>query len=468
MNKEKFEFGTDFQQSLLQYTVTDKNGYRALQLYEDSYFTLLEHQIIAKALKIFFKKKKRVPQSKILLKEQLRQMFMTKDFINALGVDDKKSINKIVSKIYSGPAKDGDELLESTIKFASYVKLKETIEKINLSDFNQYDTFANEVRKAISVGKEFKEEVGEFLIRGIKDRQYRRKFNEDILPTPFWQFNKLTNGGGWSKGTVVVIIGPEKQFKTGMLLNIARHYLRHRKKTLFIDLENGQEALTLRFEQSLMGLNKKAILSGEHDQKILKQFRKYQRLGGEVDIKRMPAYSTTCNDVQNYIDNQYREYGIKYDAIVVDYAALMGAISGNKDDTQRISDVYVDLKNLTERNKFDVCFTANHIVRAADKRFKTKFQSGDTAKCIDIVRHVDVAFGYNRNDVDVQAGLARLEIIDQRDGVAEGFALFKVDYDTQRAVEVNKADLKKYYEAMKEFDSGKTITLNKPPANDMM
>jgi hypothetical protein len=208
-----------------------------------------------------------------------------------------------------------------------------------------------------------------------------------------------------------------------------------------------------------MNMPLESIASGEHDKKILKQFRKYQRLGGEVHVKRMPSYTTTCNDIQNVIDKDYREFGIRYDALVCDYAALGCALSGTKDETQRISDFYVDLKNLANHNQFETTWTANHVIRAAsDTRFKTKFQSTDTAKCIDIVRHVDVAFGFNRSELDQSIGTARLEIMDQRNGVSEGFALFKVDYKNQRADEVSKSDLKDYFEALKQV---KVISLKK-------
>src|ERR1035438_7421610 len=96
----KFSFDSQFQQSLLQYTVTDKNGFRALNLFEDHYFSLVEHQTVAHALKDYFKKHKRIPQSKILLNEHLRKIFLTKDFVNALSAEDKSRIKKIVSTIY--------------------------------------------------------------------------------------------------------------------------------------------------------------------------------------------------------------------------------------------------------------------------------------------------------------------------------------------------------------------------------
>lgn len=451
--EDKFEFDPDFQENVLQYTVTDKNGHRALGLYEDHYFTLLEHQVVASALKDFFKRKKRVPQSKTILREHLRKILLSKD-LSTLSVDDKAKINKTVTRIYRGPIKDGDSLLDDVVKFARYISLRDNVEDFNLTSFDRYDQFAADIRKSISIGLEFKEERGTFLISGIRDRQFRRKTNDKIIPLPYRQMNKLTNAGGFEKGSVIVILAPEKEFKTGLLVNTGRKYLRMRKKILYIDLENGQDAIATRFEQSLMNKSKSDIISGQYDDKVLKLFRKYSRLGSEMDIKRMPAYLTTCQHIQTYIDEQYREFGIRYTDIIVDYGGLLGAISGQSDETARISDAYVDLKNLTERNKFDTCWTAAHTVRDADARFKTKFITKDIAKCIDIARHVDAIFGYQRSELDIQLGIGRLEVIDQRDGVQEGSVLFRVNYATQRADELSKPEVDTYYEALKQANGG--------------
>ena len=56
MSDDKFEFTTDYQWNLLKYTVKDRDGVKALELYNDSYFTLNEHGIIAHSLKNFYKK----------------------------------------------------------------------------------------------------------------------------------------------------------------------------------------------------------------------------------------------------------------------------------------------------------------------------------------------------------------------------------------------------------------------------
>ena len=45
-DKNKFAFGTDFQQEILHYIIKDKNGILALNQVKDSYFTLINHKPI--------------------------------------------------------------------------------------------------------------------------------------------------------------------------------------------------------------------------------------------------------------------------------------------------------------------------------------------------------------------------------------------------------------------------------------
>lgn len=77
--KQKFAFGIDFQESILQYIACDRKGYSIINLIQDSYFTLLPHQFIAFTLKKYAKKKKRIP-GQVTLKEYLRQLYNNKDY----------------------------------------------------------------------------------------------------------------------------------------------------------------------------------------------------------------------------------------------------------------------------------------------------------------------------------------------------------------------------------------------------
>lgn len=439
--KEQFPFNLEFQSAILQFTINDSNGVKAINLYEDHYFTLLDDQIIAYGLKKHFRKHKTVPKERAIFKEELTNIFKHKNYINLFTDEDRKRIFKKVDKLFKGPPKDGGILFQNCINFARYTQLKQVTEEVDLTDFEQYENFTKKVRKAISTGEEYKTTSGVYLIGGARIRHAERSNIENIIPTPYWQINRITNAGGYEKGSIAVILDKEKKFKTAQLLNITRGYMRMKKNVYYLDLENGERALTTRLEQSLIRKTKREIISGQFDSQLQKLYRRYARIGVEVRLRRFPA-GFTCDNLQREFDNEYNLFGRRFNVLVVDYAALMGSNDGTKDDEPRISKVYMDLKNFAITNDLDIVWTANHVTRLAFKKTETKYDSGDTAKCIDIARHVDALFGLNRSEDEVANNIMRMELIEQRDGYAEGRAYFMVDADCQRSDEFTHEQVK--------------------------
>lgn len=442
----KFKFTTEYQWDLLRFTVQDKKGEQALNKYDDDYFTLIEHQVIAFAIKTFYKKERRIP-GETMLRETVLNLLNSKQYLNLVTKDQQKDIIDLVKPLYHLIVKDGDKVYEKVKEFKSYIQLKSILENVDINDYNKYQTFARQIQLAISDEDENEDYKSSFLLSNIKERQLRRQEIKSIYPTPFSQINKLTNAGGYEMGSILVLLDKEKKGKTKTLVNIARGYIKMKKKVLVIDFENGKDNYMSRFEQSIMNISKEELLSGEHDVNIQKRFRKYKRLGGEVVVLRLPALITSCNDLQSHIDKLYRDFGFSPDIIILDYAAKMASISKREDDHKRISDVYIELANLALRNNIEHVWTANHVTREGAKtREKTKYKGEDIAGCIDIVRHAQAIFGLNRSPDEEEAGYLRMEIVSQRDGVPSGRAVFRSNDKTQRIEELSSNERKEYDE----------------------
>lgn len=447
----KFGFTTEFQYDLLKYTVLDRDGYKALELYNDSYFSLTHHSLIAYALKRYYKRKKKIPGKTILL-EELYDVFELREFTNNLTDDDRKEIIGITKSFYNtGVVKDGDDILEKTEKFAQFVDLKHEVESVNLLDYDQYDDFSKRIQRAISSRLKVESEKGSFMFADVRSRQIKRRQESPIHPFPFTQLNKLTNAGGYIKGSIFVVLDRAKKFKTGMLVNIARAYstapetLGGSKTVLIIDLENGEDEYTLRLEQSFMGRTKPEILSGDFDKKIGKKFRFLRRVKSEIIIKRMPALTTTAATIGDYIDYLYREFAIRIEVLIVDYMGKMGCISGKEALHERISEAYIDVDNMALEKQLIHVWTAQHVTRdAAREREKGRYFGTDVAGSIDITRHASAILGLNRTPEEENDGLQRLEIVDQRDGIPVGRAVFAISPKTQRMVELNSKQRKTF------------------------
>ena len=439
----KFIFTLEFELDLLKYTVTDKAGRLALKLYKPEYFNSIHYAVIADCLKKYFKRHHKIPGATIL-KEELIALFKTRDYANALTTEDKTTILSTAVSMYK-PIRDGDEILDRAAKWAAYVELKGEIEGVDLLAFDKYNEFSSKIMKAINLGVVERESKGTFLIRDIIDRQFNRLDTNPIVPTPFKQINAITNAGGYVRGSVLVILDRPKKAKTVALANVAVGYIKMRKKVFIADMENGEDEYMLRIEEGVSGHDKREILSGDYDNAVQRTLRKYGRLGVDIFVKRYPAGATT-NDFQVDMDRLHREEGIEFDILVVDYAAIMNSLSGKEDDFGRISDVYLDLANLALKNNLEHVWTANHVVREAKRRSKTRYTENDIAKCIDIVRHAQAIFGLNRNDYELDNGIMRMELVVQRDGQPYGRALFHFEPQIQRLKEFKHHEIKEYLE----------------------
>lgn len=443
-NTNKFEFGSDFQELILKYTLTDPKGFRILPYYDDDYFDLISHQAIAMAIKKFFKKHKTVPDL-TYLREQLRTMYKTEHKVfEHLLPDDRKEIDDLCQRLFDGTVKKPELVVDQVIQFARFINFKEELEKVDVFNFDSWSSSIKNFQKAQSIGKDIEKNFGTFLVRGMPDRAHKRDLYHSSCPTPFWQFNNLLNPGGTERGNVIAVMSKEKMGKTVALINIARGYMKMRKIGFYADLENGEMGITIRSEQSIYGKAQGDIKSGKFDDNLLKLFRKYKRIGAELIIKSFPNIKTTTNDLQVWVDELQEEYQIKFDFGIVDYGLLMGAISGKDDDFNRISDAFLDLKNFAKYNDLEALYTAAHVTRDGAKRVETVFKSTDIAKCHDISRHIDVLLGLQQNEAEAEANVWRFEVVAQRNGMKEGKMLFWVDIEKQRMKEFTKTEVKKY------------------------
>jgi len=474
--KNKFKFTIEYQFDLLRYIVLDKNGVAALNKIEDTFFTLTEHAVIAHAIKLYYKKNQRIP-GETILRELISNTLNTKQFIDLVTKDEQSEIIKLMTPLYGGILRDGDEIYRLCKEFSSYTKLKDLLENMDIEDFNSYQSFSKQISTAIEDQDEVDDSKTSFLFNDIKSRQFRRQENKTVHPTPFRQLNKLTNAGGYETGSIIVLLDKEKKGKTGMLINIARGYARMKKNILYVDLENGKDSILTRLEQSFTGLNKLDVLNGQFDKKIQRKVRKYMRVGAEIIVERLPALTTDADSIQALMDRYYRMYGIRFDILIIDYLGKMGSLSKKTDDFGRISDAYMDVANLCDKNKIEHCWTANHVTREGAKaRMTSKYEATDIAKCIDIVRHVHAIFGLNRTPEEEEEGFLRMELVEQRDGVPNGRAVFSAnmetqqfkeigvqarrDYDTEIAPRLNKQEEKGAY------NNNKITELSKKPAGD--
>lgn len=443
-NKIKFSFTTEFQLEILRFLVQDKDGGLVVKRVKPSYLVLIEHSIIAEGLVKFFKKNNKVP-SKNILKQEIKELLEGKNYIDLVTQEDVPNINKIIDDLYNTPLQDSEYIRDRIYQFSTYVEMKNLNESFDLENFDQYEEYSKKFDRILQNSKPKTEDEPLYLIRDLAQRQFKRKVNPDVIPSPYKQLNDLTNAGGFPSGSVLVLLDKPKAKKTFFLVNLAKGYLRMKKSVLYIDTENGKNQIMDRMIQSSINVSKKDLYTGDFDKKEASHIRKLSRFGVELVIERVPAMITDCNYIRDLID-KLRSQGINIQVVIIDYAAKLASIARDKEDFDRISNVYVDIQNLADEENIDCIWTANHITREGAKHRETRYEENDISGAISIVRNAQGIYGLNATPQEEAEGIQRLEIVVQRDGLPFGRAVFKVDVEHQRAVELTKEQRKAYDE----------------------
>ena len=443
-NKIKFSFTTEFQLEILRFLVQDKDGGLVVKRVKPSYLVLIEHSIIAEGLVKFFKKNNKVP-SKNILKQEIKELLEGKNYVDLVTQDDVPNINKIIDDLYNTPLQDSEYIRDKIYQFSTYVEMKNLNESFDLENFDQYEEYSKKFDRILRNSKPKTEDEPLYLIRDLAQRQFKRRVDPDVIPSPYKQLNDLTNAGGFPSGSVLVLLDKPKAKKTFFLVNLAKGYLRMKKSVLYIDTENGKNQIMDRMIQSSINVSKKDLYTGDFDKKEASHIRKLSRFGVELVIERVPAMITDCNYIRDLIDKLHSQ-GINIQVVIIDYAAKLASIARDKEDFDRISNVYVDIQNLANEENLDCIWTANHITRDGAKHRETRYEENDISGAISIVRNAQGIYGLNATPQEEAEGIQRLEIVVQRDGLPFGRAVFKVDVEHQRAVELTKEQRKAYDE----------------------
>lgn len=440
--KTKFSFSPEFQLEILRYIIKDKEGGLILKRIKPNYLVLIEHSIICEGIIKYYKKQNKIPSENVL-KEVIKELLEGKQYADLVTKDDIPNINKVISNLYHLPLSDADYIKEKIYQFSTYVEMKNLNDSFDLDNFEQYEEYSRKIEKILQKSKPKKEDEPAYMIRDMVERQFKRQSEPSVIPCPFRQMNALTNAGGYPEHSVNVILDKPKAKKTFFMVNLARGYLRMGKSVYYVDTENGKDQILDRFIQSSINKTKKELYSGEYDKLESKHLRKLARFGVELIVERVPAMITDCNYIRDKII-KFRNQGIDVKVLFVDYAGKLASIARDKEDFDRISNVYIDLQNLAEELNLEIVWTAHHITRDGKKHRATRYDENDISGSIAIIRNAQTIFGLNSTAQEEQDDILRAELVVQRDGLPSGRALFKCDVERQRCKEFTRDERENY------------------------
>ena len=174
--------------------------------------------------------------------------------------------------------------------------------------------------------------------------------------------NKLY--GGFNRGELNIFAAPSGGGKSLFLQNLALNWSMAGLNVVYITLELSEELSSMRLDSMITGYNTRDVFKNADDVDL--KVRMKGKKAGKLQIVQLPN-GITINNITSYIREYEVKYGIKFDAVCIDYLDLMMPAQNKVNP----SDLYIKDKFVSEemRNfavEHDILFaTASQLNRGA-------------------------------------------------------------------------------------------------------
>jgi hypothetical protein len=243
------------------------------------------------------------------------------------------------------------------------------------------------------------------------------KPDSDGIPTIFPTMNKMMAAGGFRSPELIVILSSPKGFKTGTMLALAVGYMKMGKKIYYADVENGEFAIRERLEQCLLQCTWDELKDPNVYGKLNEIVKWSSKLGGQFLIDAYSPRKSCFGDIRMRLEQLKRDDGFVPDVIFIDpLDQLLPTLAKDRarDERHQLTILYFEAIAL---NKDLGCFTVipSQVNRAGiDKKV---FSMKDFANDFGKAANAHSAWALCRTDSEVEAGIARLVPVMQRQGV---------------------------------------------------
>ena len=220
-----------------------------------------------------------------------------------------------------------DEKIEKYIRKHLWIELLKK-SAMNLDNEQFMEKVADEFKQIMMIDISGKQQE---IINVLDDTEHKRRalstLYQNTISTGFVPIDML-NGGGLAKGELGMIVAASGTGKTLILTNLATNYTKLKRNVLFIALEELENRMILKFEQSMLRQNKSQILTGsalnEDQFNKLQNFYKQNRAQfGNLLFARYSPRTITPAKVEQLISDCKLRMGIDIDVVIIDYPELL-------------------------------------------------------------------------------------------------------------------------------------------------
>jgi len=428
------DIAIEFQKELFKFLATERTMKNIMVEFDATVFDLTEYQLTFKLLQKCVAKIKRLPT-----KADFLQYITTQ--LPKLKWDEKVEAEIFATaKMLYTPIYASKELLtETAVEFAQYQMMKKAAEKYipTLQDGVEiWRSFKNDITKILAIGTSGGSDHAEPT--SVFD-EWDEAFSEYGQTHPCYLngLNKLTAKRGFASPELILILGLPKGFKTGTMINLGVNYAIAGLKVFCVDFENGQKAYRQRIKQALLQCTRQE-LQEEEPEHINNCLQFWKLKGGNIFVQSYTAYANTPKDVEADLDYLREVHGFIPDVILWDYPDIINPSDTSiKETRHKIQHVYHEIISLNKRLGC-FSFAASHTTKSAVGKFN--YDMGDFSEDWGKAKNCHATFGIMQSPEEAEAGVARLGVVLQREGVKSGTIFVNIDESRQLMEEIDEAE----------------------------
>lgn len=321
---------------------------------------------------------------------------------------DKPEMLEAVKRAFSNPIPASKPLEDRLATFAREQAvsnaLLSSVEKLNKQDF---DGIQKTMRKALEVGANEEGDAYDYF-KEIENRtQERKDAIAGVKPprgitTGILQFDDLLYHRGWGRKEMTVLMAGAKQGKSGFCINFAANACKHGYNILYCTLEVSARIISERLDSYMTQTNVRDLENST--MAVNKQVVDWSKKCGRFIIHEFASGTMTPTMLHNLID-RYRNRGLIFDLVVVDYADIMAPDHRTDNVIENSKEIYVGLRALAF--EFDCAIlTATQTNREGYKAQTAKAEH--VAEDFNKIRTADLVISINSTEEEKAQGVARL------------------------------------------------------------
>lgn len=221
---------------------------------------------------------------------------------------------------------------------------------------------------------------------------------------------------GWGRKELSCVMGPAKSGKSLSLGDFGKNASLAGYNVLYVSLEVAKEIISERIDAALSDTLMKELVNDRA--KVEAAITAAEAKAGKFRVIDFPSGTLKVSALERVLD-KYRDKGIVFDLVIVDYADIMAAEIKSPDLRESLRQIFIDLRAMA--HKYNIaCLTATQTNRDGAKAVTAK--ATDVGDDWNKARTVDILIGINATEAEKQAGEARLFWALSRN-TADGFSL---------------------------------------------